>query len=90
MPSETVLSETVLSEELMIVLAGRCWKVFTTELQIMAFFELLVTQQNIEVFQAIFKDLVAIPTLRPLIFQCMRSPSRSHELSKAIGMLFQR
>ena len=43
-----------------------------------------------EVFQAIFKDLVAIPSLRPLIFQCMRSPNRSDELSKAIGMLFQR
>jgi hypothetical protein len=56
----------------------------------MSFLELLVTQHDIAVFQAIFKDLVAIPTLRPLIFQCMRAPNRSDELSKAIGMLFQR
>lgn len=82
-------SKTALSEELAIVLAGRCWQAFNNEQQIMAFFELLVKQQDIEVFQAIFKDLVAIPALRPLIFQCMRSPNRSNELSKAIGMLFQ-
>jgi hypothetical protein len=79
-----------MSEELAIVIAGRCWQVFTSEPQIMSFLELLVTQHDIAVFQAIFKDLVAIPTLRPLIFQCMRAPNRSDELSKAIGMLFQR
>jgi hypothetical protein len=82
--------EITLSEELVIVLAGRCWQAFTDEQQIIAFFELLVIQQPAEVFQAIFKDLVAIPILRPLIFQCMRSPNRSNELSKAIGLLFQR
>jgi hypothetical protein len=83
------LSDNSLTEEITIVLAGRCWQVFNNEQQIMRFFELLVSQQDMEVFQAIFKDLVAIPTLRPLIFQCMRSPQRSPELSKAIGMLFQ-
>jgi len=82
--------QPLLSEEMTIVITGRCWQVFNNEQQIMAFFELLIAQQDIEVFQAIFKDLVAIPSLRPLIFQCMRSPKRSHELSKAIGMLFQR
>lgn len=79
-----------MSEEIAIVIAGRCWQVFTSEPQIMSFLELLVTQHDIAVFQAIFKDLVAIPALRPLIFQCMRAPNRSDELSKAIGMLFQR
>jgi len=83
------LSDKLITEEMTIVLAGRCWQVFNNEQQIMCFFEMLVAQQDIEVFQAIFKDLVAIPTLRQLIFQCMRSPMRSAELSKAIGMLFQ-
>jgi hypothetical protein len=83
-------SEITLSEELVIVLAGRCWQVFSSEQQLMAFFEVLITHHDIDIFQAVFKDLVAIPTLRPLIFQCMRSPSRSVELSKAIGLLFQR
>lgn len=78
----------ILSEEMAIVMAGRCWQVFNNEQQIMQFFELLVAQYDIEVFQAIFKDLVAIPALRPLIFQCMRSPQRSQALSKAIGLLF--
>jgi len=82
--------KVTLSEELVIVLAGRCWQVFSNEQQLMAFLEALITDHDIEVFQAVFKDLVAIPTLRPLIFQCMRSPTRSAELSKAIGLLFQR
>jgi hypothetical protein len=82
-------SDAFLSEEIAIVIAGRCWQVFSNEQQIMTFFEYLIAQQAIEVFQAIFKDLVAIPALRPLIFQCMRSPNRSDDLSKAIGMLFQ-
>jgi hypothetical protein len=82
--------EASMSEEIAIVITGRCWQVFNNEQQIMIFFELLVDQQELEVFQAIFKDLVAIPALRPLIFQCMRSPKRSQALSKAIGLLFQR
>jgi hypothetical protein len=87
---ENSSSQTALSEELVIVLAGRCWQVLSNELQLMTFLEILITDHEVEVFQAVFKDLVAIPTLRPLIFQCMRSPSRSVELSKAIGLLFQR
>ena len=87
---ENLSSKTALSEDLVIVLAGRCWQVFSSEQQLMAFFEALITHHDAEVFQAVFKDLVAIPSLRPLIFQCMRSPSRSVELSKAIGLLFQR
>ena len=83
-------SQVTLSEELIIVLAGRCWQVLSNEQQIMAFMELLISAHDVEVFQAVFKDLVAIPALRPLIFQCMRSPNRSVELSKAIGLLFQR
>jgi hypothetical protein len=83
-------SDALFSEEIAIVIAGRCWQVFSNEQQTMTFFESLIAQQEIEVFQAIFKDLVAIPSLRPLIFKCMRSPNRSDELSKAIGMLFQR
>lgn len=83
-------SDAFFSEEIAIVIAGRCWQVFNNEQQIMNFFESLIAQQEVEVFQAIFKDLVAIPSLRPLVFQCMRSPNRSDALSKAIGMLFQR
>ncbi len=87
---ENSASKVTLSEELVIVLAGRCWQVFSDEQQLMTFLEVLIRDHEVEVFQAVFKDLVAIPTLRPLIFQCMRSSSRSVELSKAIGLLFQR
>ena len=40
-------------------------------------------------FSAIFKDLVAIPLIRPVLLQAIRSPKRSPELAKAIGMLFK-
>ncbi len=87
---QSLQEQQPLAEELVIILAGRCWQTFTNETELMALFELVINQHDIAVFQAIFKDLVAIPVLRPIVFQCMRSPNRSNELSKAIGMLFQR
>ena len=45
---------------------------------------------NEESVPSIFKDLVAIPDVRPVAFQCMRAPERSEAFSKAIGQLFHK
>jgi len=71
-----------------ITVAGRCWQVLHQAGRMMGFLELLVKKEDSQIFNAIFKDLVAIPGIRTVLFQCMRAPNRSNEFSKAIGQLF--
>lgn len=85
---ETLINGAQVETDLLICIAGRCWSILNNEKRIMLFLELLVNKNNTELFNAIFKDLVAIPTIRPLLFQCMRSTERSEKLSIAIGQLF--
>lgn len=80
--------EIALNEELLIIIAGRCWQVLQMPALMMAFLEALVCAEEQQLFPSIFKDLVAIPQIRPILFQCMRDPSRSDALGKAIGLLF--
>ena len=91
---EELLAEP-LSDELLITLAGRCWLALTDEKRLLTYLESLVSAlennnpaEQLQLFSAIFKDLVAIPTIRPILFQCMRAPQRSNNLAKAIGALF--
>jgi len=74
--------------ELLITLSGRCWGTLTESKELMAYFEHLIACKDQALFNSIFKDLVSIPTIRPIVFQCMRAPKRSKELSQAIGQLF--
>ncbi len=82
-----LLQNDALSDNILITLAGRCWQVLNDQTRTMQYLELLVKHGS-ELFAAIFKDLVAIPTIRPLLFQCMRATERTPELAKAIGQLF--
>ena len=77
-----------LSEEWLITLAGRCWELFEDQAILTDYLEQLAATNDMELFTAIFKDLVAIPLVRTHIFMSMRSPSRSDKLAKAIGTLF--
>lgn len=81
-------SQKSISIDAIIILAGRCWEVFAEEKIVMSFLERIVEHKDDELFISIFKDLVAIPTIRPILLTCMRSTERSPELSKAIGLLF--
>ena len=85
---EKLLNSSQVDTDLLICISGRCWSVLKNEQRIMLFLELLVHKNNTELFNAIFKDIVAIPTIRPLLFQCMRNTERSEKLSIAIGQLF--
>ncbi len=85
--SQLLLSQS-LNADCMVTISARCWQVINGQERAMQFLEHLVQQQEGELFPAIFKDLVAIPTIRPLLFQCMRSTERSDTLAKAIGQLF--
>jgi hypothetical protein len=85
---EQLLQQAV-SESLLIVLASRHWRLFTDPQQLMRLLEALVEPSiPADLFAPIFKDLVAIPAIRPMLFQCMRQPNRSNALANAIGQLF--
>jgi len=83
-----LLQQQTLAADLLITLSGRCWLALENSDNLMAFFEHVIASKEQTLFNNIFKDLVAIPTLRPIVFQCMRAPERSDALSKAIGQLF--
>lgn len=83
----SLLSQTVIPQELAIIIAGRCWSVLEKPDMCLQFLEALA-QQHPDIFPPLFKDLVAIPTIRPQLFNCMRDPQRSEALAKAIGALF--
>ena len=84
----TLLEQKIVAAELLITLSGRCWLALANAKQLMTFFEHLVATKDQALFNSIFKDLVAIPLIRPVVFQCMRAPERSNALSQAIGQLF--
>jgi len=73
-----------------ITLSGRCWMLFSQQNRLMLFLELMVESQDQAIFAGIFKDLVCIPSIRPVLFMCMRDINRSEKLSTAIGLLFNR
>jgi len=86
--ADSYLLEGKIGSEQLITLSGRCWPVLQTPERMSRYLELLIAQEDNELFTAIFKDLVAIPLIRPILFQCMRAPDRSPALAKAIGQLF--
>jgi len=91
---QTLLTKLLLqdniNDELLIVISGRCWLALQNQTLLMQFLEKLVLSQDKGLFTAIFKDLIAIPIIRPILFNCIRKPERSAALAKAIGQLFNR
>lgn len=85
---QEVITQPSVAEELFIVIAGRNWLALQQANHMMQYLEHLVNHNNQALFEAIFKDLVTIPTLRMTVFSCMRSEQRSQGLAKAIGSLF--
>jgi len=76
--------------ELLIIISGRCWQTLASEKNMILYLENLAKLNDTNLFGAIFKDMVSIPLLRPIVLMSIRSESRSEMLSKAIGTLFNR
>jgi hypothetical protein len=83
-----LMSQEHINAELLITLSGRCWNALTEEKVLVAYFEHLLHTNDLVMFFSIFKDLVAMPSIRPIAFQCIRSEHRSPALAHAIGQLF--
>ncbi|WP_019025835.1 DUF3549 family protein [Colwellia piezophila] len=84
-----ILAKKQLSNELLITLAGRCWLALADEKVLSCYFEHLLNHNDLATFSHIFKDLVALPSLRPFVFLSIRSAERSPALAQAIGQLFR-
>ncbi|GAA5136591.1 DUF3549 family protein [Thalassotalea piscium] len=85
---QEIVNQPTLSDELFIVISGRNWLALQKQDHMMNFLENLVNYNKPPLFDAIFKDLVTLPSLRMIIFACMRDEKRSNALAKAIGSLF--
>jgi hypothetical protein len=86
---DKLLAKDDISVELLITISGRCWPYLAKLENIHHFMELLAQNCSLDIFAAIFQDLVAIPAIRTLLMTVIRSPERSEKLSEAIGMLFE-
>ncbi len=84
----TLLNKEKVCSEILITLSGRNWLALADETTLMCYFEQLLKNDDLAMFASIFKDLVAIPLIRPVAFACIRSEKRSPALSQAIGQLF--
>lgn len=85
----TLMANNTLDEAILIIIAGRLWPILNVEETLFVYLEQLIRDNDYALFSAIFKDLVAIPMIRPVILQAIRSPKRSPDLAQAIGMLFK-
>jgi hypothetical protein len=85
----SLITNNILDEETLIIIAGRLWPILSTEEILFVYLEHLIKDNDNALFSAIFKDLVAIPMIRPVLLQAIRSPKRSPDLAQAIGMLFK-
>jgi hypothetical protein len=83
-----ILNQPEVSTDLLVTLSSRCWLALADERTLSSYFEHLLKSKESELFSSIFKDLVTLPTVRAIAFQCIRSESRSPALAKAVGQLF--
>lgn len=83
-----LLTDASLSIDTLIIFTGRLWPVFAEAKSLISYLEQLCKQEDDELFLAMFKDLVAIPQIRPILLQAIRSPNRSNSLTMAIDKIF--
>ncbi len=83
-----LLIKPEVSTDLLITLSSRCWLALAEQKNLNDYFEQLLKNREIELFPSIFKDLVALPAVRAIAFQCIRSEHRSPALAQAVGQLF--
>lgn len=81
-------SEEKLEESLYIIIAGRFWRYLKDKALLHLFFEKVAENQDQELFNGLFSDLVAIPYIREQVIGLLRDPTRPEAVSRAIGAIF--
>lgn len=85
---KALLSQQQVSIDLLITLSGRCWQALDDEDTLTCYFEHILKHNDLPLFSSVFKDIVSIPLLRTIAFQCIRSEKRTPALTQAVGQLF--
>ncbi|WNC69837.1 DUF3549 family protein [Thalassotalea nanhaiensis] len=85
---EIISAKQVTDLNLLLTISGRAWLALVDIDTLTLFLEKLVNIVEQDVFMAVFQDLIALPTVRPSLLQCIRSPQRSNKLANAIGQIF--
>lgn len=85
---DVIHNDNINDLNLLLTISGRTWLALTDPDQLTAFLEKLVSIVSQDIFMAVFQDLIALPTIRPLLLQCIRSTQRSDQLANAIGQIF--
>lgn len=85
---DVINNVNVIDLNLLLTISGRTWLALTELEQLTAFLEKLVSIVSQDIFMAVFQDLIALPSIRPLLLQCIRNPQRSGQLGNAIGLIF--
>ncbi|WP_394174695.1 DUF3549 family protein [Thalassotalea litorea] len=75
--------------EIFVAISGRGWMALADYSRMQRFLEAAVEFMDQPTFFALFQDLVALPMIRPILLQVIRSQDRSKALERAIGELFQ-
>ncbi|WP_164078303.1 DUF3549 family protein [Alteromonas facilis] len=84
----SLLSQEHVSQDTLIVIAGRHWSLLQEE-RLMMFLEHAAKASNSpDFFIGLFADLAQIPDIRTQVLAAIRNPKRSERLSTAIGWLF--
>ncbi|TLU67548.1 DUF3549 family protein [Thalassotalea litorea] len=73
--------------ELFVAISGRGWMALADYPRMQRFLEAIVEFVDQPTFFAVFQDLVALPMIRPILLQVIRSADRSKALEIAIGEL---
>ncbi|QYJ76477.1 DUF3549 family protein [Shewanella sp. FJAT-52076] len=84
----TLTEKRLLTEEVLICIAGRNWLALRDDVCRKNFLEALALMPQ-DFFNQVFADIVAIPALRTSMLMAIRDPNRSDALSLAIGGLFK-
>lgn len=72
-----------------IAVAGRLWQSLSSPNLLRFFFEAIAKQDDPELFQQIFADLVFIPSLRTFVLSQLRDPNNSEALQLSIAQLIK-
>ncbi|KMT65296.1 DUF3549 family protein [Catenovulum maritimum] len=75
------------SVNLLSILSARCWPALTDPLLLTLFLEHLAQSEKAGLFSALFTDLVALPSLRRLIFILLQDPNSLTQTRAAVQLM---
>jgi len=77
------------SKELLISLAARCWSVLNNEKTLLLFMDALA-KEDAAFFEQVFKDIVMLPEVRPVVLSLFSQNKGSKQLGDALKLMAQR